>query len=64
MSPDFNRLQAVNEELEQLEERGVLTKTDFDRLFEEARGAVGAHEEFLEGILMTGDRLGFVKLGA
>lgn len=59
--PDFDKLTAVNDELEQLRADDKLTKDEFDRLLKEATEAVGDRTEFLEGILMRGVELGFVK---
>lgn len=60
--PDFDKLKAINDELEQLVADDKLTKVEFARLLADAEKAVGASEEFLEGILMRGVELGFVKL--
>lgn len=59
--PDFDRLTAVNDELERLLDGGKLTKKEFERLLEDAKAAVGTSTEFLEGILMRGVELGFVE---
>lgn len=60
--PDFEKLKAANDELEQLVDDGKLTKVEFARLLADAEKAVGDREEFLEGIIMRGVELGFVKL--
>lgn len=59
--PDFDKLQEINDEFEQLADDGKLTQQEFDRLLEDARKAVGKHTEFLEGLLMRGTEHGFVK---
>lgn len=58
--PNFDKLQELNDELEELAEKGELTKAEFERLLGEASKAVGPHEEFLEGLLMSGAKHGFV----
>ena len=58
---DFDKLTAVNDEFRELEDNGELTQKEFDRLLKEAKKAVGDDTEFLEGILMRGFALGFVK---
>lgn len=59
--PDFDKLTELNDELRRLEADGTLTKEDYERLFGEAKKAVGDHEEFLEGFIMRGIELGFVN---
>ncbi len=59
--PDFDKLSTIGAELDQLADGGRLTRADFERLFEEAKKAVGKHTQFLEGVLMTGLEFGFVK---
>lgn len=59
--PDWDALQAANDELRELREAGKLTKKEYERLLKDATDAVGEHEEFLEGILMRGMELGFVE---
>ena len=61
MNPDFNKLSDIGDEIERLEDAGALAQSDFDRLLQEARAAVGTRTEFLEGILMTGIQHGFVR---
>lgn len=59
--PDWDRLTAINDELEALVDAGKATQAEYDRLLAEADKAVGEHSQFLEGILMRGMELGFVE---
>ena len=61
MTPDWKKLRAANQELERLKQHGLATHAEWDRILGEAKAAVGDHTEYLEGILMTGAELGFVK---
>lgn len=59
--PDFDRLRRVNVELRALAAAKTLSRDDFERLLVEAKEAVGARTEYLEGFLMRGAMLGFVS---
>ena len=60
-APDFDALQAINAELEKLDDEGHLSRNEYEKLLTRAKEAVGQRTEFLEGILMQGMRHGFVK---
>jgi ribosomal protein L19E len=58
--PDWERLRDVNAELEKLAKEGALTAAEWERLYAEAREAVGEHTRFLQSTIMLGIAAGLV----
>ena len=61
-TPDFKKLQAAANELQELTDQGRLTKTEFTRLLSVAKEAVGPETRLLEGFVMNGLRAGYLSL--